>query len=417
MSSIKLISKNGDFLSLLTRMEDAGHTVQAYVEGNTPIYDGLVDKVHDIAEMDIADDDMVIFDMVAGGKGADTLKDRGIYVIGGGELNDKLELDREFGLQFMEDHQVPIPPSITVNRIEEAREIIEKEDKRYVFKPSGNQSTDLTYVSSGQQNMLDMLNYLEDKIPEDTTIVLQEFVEGIEMSTEGWFNGEHFILPLNSTFEEKKFMPGNLGPNTGCSGNVVWWWDEHYSQIIYELLFKNLEESLREARYLGPLDINAIWTDNGPLVLEFTARFGYDAIQCSSRLIDMELGQFLQELNMLTEVPVKTDEYAMGVRVSVPPYPSEGDVPKYPIDVSAAKQGMLYLSDVLMQDDKLWCAGQDGYIVCVADHGNRLNRISNRIYSEIEKLEIPQMQYRIDIGERVERDRRAVITICDSLTK
>lgn len=415
MHSFKLISKNGDFLSLLKRMSDAGHEVQAYVEGDTPIYEGIIPKVHDIAEMDIGNDDTVLFDMVGGGKGADKLKENGIYVVGGGEFNDKLELDREFGLQFMTDHQVPTPPSLTVYRIEEAREVIEKTGKRYVFKPSGNQSTDLTYVSTGPENMLDMLDYLEDKIPEDTTIVLQEFVEGIEMSTEGWFNGERFIFPLNSTFEEKKFMAGGVGPNTGCAGNTVWWWDEHYSQIIYDLLFKNLEDPLREAGYLGPLDINAIWTEDGPLVLEFTARFGYDAIQCSSRIIDLELGEFLYRLRELSEIPVKTEQYAMGVRVSVPPYPNDGDVPKYPINVSTAKSDMLYLSDVQSDDGKLWCAGQDGYIVCVADHGNRLNKISSKVYAEIDKLEIPQMQYRIDVAERVEQDKSAIMGILDAI--
>lgn len=417
MSSIKLISKNGDFLSLLKRMEESGHTVQTYIDTEKPIYEGMLNKVHDIAELDISDGDMVLFDMVGFGKGAEVLKEKGYYVVGGGILNDRLELEREFGLQFMIDNQVPIPPSLQTDRIDEAREIIRETGKRYVFKPSGNLSTDLTYVSTGPENLLDMLDYLEDKIPEDCTFVLQEFVEGVEMSTEAWFNGNQFILPLNSTFEEKKFMSGNLGPNTGCSGNVVVWWDDHYSQIIYDLLFKNIEDSLREGGYVGPFDINAIWTPQGPMVLEFTTRFGYDAIQCSSRQIDMELGDFLSSLPELTDVPLKDSTYSMGVRVSVPPYPNDGEIPQFPLNFSRADQDMLYLSDVQLKDGKYRCAGEDGYVVCVAQDGKSLGQVARKIYSEIDKLEIPQMQYRMDIGERVEADRRAVITICDRLTR
>lgn len=411
--SIKLISKDGDFLSLAYRMALAGHDVTIYLENGSKMYDGILCKVHDINELDIQKDDMVIFDMVGGGAGADKLKDQGIHVVGAGGLNDDLELQRRFGMEFMEDHGILVPPSQPVYTLEQAQEVVNESGKRYVFKPDGNQSTDLTYVSSGPENMLAMLPYLFSKLDENTLVVMQEFIEGVEMSTEAWFNGDEFMMPLNSTMEEKKFMVGDLGPNTGCAGNVVWWWDEAMSRRLHDLLFKDMVEELREARYMGPLDINCIWTPEGPYGLEFTTRFGYDALQASSRLIDMELGEFLYKMAETNVIPITSEKYAMAVRVSVPPYPNDGDVPEIPIFVPEDIEDNIYLSDIYVNCDSVdanisryQCAGTDGYVLCVADTGNQLGRLQERVYSLIDKLEIPSKQYRIDVGDRVTSDRQ-----------
>jgi phosphoribosylamine--glycine ligase len=396
-------------------MRHYGHAAQAYLEGGVKVFDGLLDKAHDINELNIESGDMVIFDMVGGGRGADKLINKGIYVVGASGLTDKLELDREFGMRFMKKHGIPIPPSIFVDTIDEAKQIVQKTGKRYVFKPDGNQPTDLTYVSHDAEDMLNMLDYFQEKVPDETDFVLQEFVEGIEMSTEGFFNGSKFLHPLNSTFEAKRFMDGDLGPNTGCAGNVVWFWDRETSDKLYSMLFESMEEELAKSGYIGPVDINAIWTEKGPYGLEFTARFGYDAIQCSSRLIDMELGEFLHELRNLEEVPINNSSYAMSVRVSIPPYPSEGDIPEIPIDLAEAPTDNIYLSDVYLKDGNLRCAGQDGYVVCVAEDGKRLNQLTSRVYEIADQLEIPSKQYRLDISDRVEKDRAAIQVILGAI--
>jgi len=410
--SIKVISKDGDFLSLAYRMLLAEHDVDVYLENKSKMYDGILFKVHDINELDIEKDDMVIFDMVGGGRGADKLKDRGIHVVGGGRLNDDLELYRCSGMEFLEDTGITVPPYSVLYTEEEARELIESTGERYVFKPDGNQSTDLTYVATSPENMIRMLPYLFAKVPEGTPVVLQEFAEGIEMSTEAWFNGDEFMRPINSTMEEKKFMAGDLGPNTGCAGNVVWWWDEDKSEKLYELLFKQMEPALREARYMGPLDINCIWTKDGPMGLELTTRFGYDAIQAASRLIDMEFGEFLYKLPQTNMIPTTSDKYALAIRVSIPPYPNDGEVPEVPIGgVPEEFEDNVYLSDVFSDPYGLSCAGTDGYVCAVADTGHQISKIQERVVNIIDRLEIPSKQYRIDVGDRVSGDKALILRV------
>lgn len=404
--AFKLISKDGDFLPMLNLMQREGAEVKAYIEEDVgKMYDGIVDQVDNVLELDIQPDDIVVFDMVGAGGAAERLKEKGYNVIGGGKLNDKLELDRDFGSNFMNRHGIKTPQTDVFTDFEKAKEHVRKTGKRYVFKPNGNLETDLTYVSSSADDMLRMLPYLESKCPEDVEFELQEFIDGVEMSTEAWFNGENFVHPINSTIEKKKFMAGGIGPNTGCMGNVMWHWPEDISQLLYRMLFEKMEPTLQEAGYVGPLDINAIWTKQGPYGLEFTARFGYDAIQAFSTTIEDQFSSFLYNFVHRREpisIPGNTDLYGASVRVSIPPFPNKGDVPQVPIGGNVGTdRGSIFLSDVYKADSGLFCSGYDGYVLSVARSSKMVSRALQSVYRIIDKLEIPQKQYRIDIEEGI----------------
>lgn len=410
-----LLSKDGDFLPLLYRMQEDGEEVIAYVDEVDDIHKGLTPLADDALEIEVAPDDVIIFDMVGAGKAADQLKKRGNTVIGGGSFNDKIELDRKFGTDFMQKHDIQTPPTWEFNSMDEVRNHVEKNAERYVFKPNGNLETDLTYVSSSSEDLLAVLPWIESRIPEGTEFELQQFVEGVEMSTEAWFNGDKFLLPINSTMEEKKFMAGNVGPATGCMGNVVWVWDDETSEFLYEYLFKPLEPELRKHNYLGPLDINGIWTTDGIYGLEWTSRFGYDAIQAFSRVLSRPIQQVLKELPTLDRLPVNSGVLGVGVRVSIPPFPSEGEVPNVPI-LGADDTEHLYFADVKIDDNLgLVCAGTDGYVLSVCAEAKSHKKALATAYEVIDNLEIPNKQYRIDIGERYSNDRAEIERIISRL--
>lgn len=401
---IKLISREGDFLPLLHKMHQDGKEVLAYIDDDCAknMHDNMTPKVCSPLELSLSKDDTIVFDMVHGGSEADTLKSQGFTVIGGGSFNDKIELDRDYGQSFMEAMKINTPDTIGFSSFADARKFLKDSDKRYVFKPNGNMDTDLTYVSASTEDMLRMLPYLEARCgDEQVDFDLQEFVEGVEMSTEAWFNGEKFLLPLNSTMEEKKFLTGNLGPATGCMGNVVWWWDMETSQFLYELLFKRMEPILRKERYLGPLDINALWTPGDLYALEFTARFGYDAIQAASRLFTPDLYTVLRDLPELSELPVIPDRYALSIRLSIPPYPNRSDSEDIPIPDPGSLDPFLYWSDVRRDEEgALWSASTDGYVASIAADGNSVAALQRKLYAILGDYKIPNMQYRTDIGDR-----------------
>src|SRR5581483_10364453 len=86
----------------------------------------------------------------------------------------------------------------------------------FAVKADGNIGCETSRVLSEPEQ----LDWALDALPTGCSLIVQRRVKGIEVSTEGWWNGKAWIN-FNHTFEEKRFMAGDLGPNTGCMGNVV----------------------------------------------------------------------------------------------------------------------------------------------------------------------------------------------------
>jgi len=420
---LKVVSKEGDFMSMALRcMEDTD--VKVYIEETLykKAYEGIVPKVDSATGLDIKSGDVIVFDMVGAGDGADVLLKKGYNVVSGSSIADKMELDRPYGAKLMEDTHIQVPPTYEFDDFDEGKAFIEKTMKCYVFKPNGNIDLELTFVPSSPEGLLAMWRYLSSKCEKGTTFELQEKVDGVEMSTEGWFTGDHFLLPINSTMEEKKLGTGGTGQNTGCMGNVVWFWDDQTSVFLYEYLFKPLEPFLKKHGYVGPLDINGIWNDQGIWALEWTARFGYDAVQAMSRLIKGSLFQFLRDYKKMDRMPVEAnpDIYSMTTRLCIPPYPYKKEtVPVVPIlGLTKAIKDNVYLADAMIDSDgELSTSGSDGYVMSIGEHGFDLPRIRRKIYSIMEEIDLPSKIYRTDIGERVIKQRPEIESIIRKLIK
>lgn len=412
-TNVKLISKDGDFLSILYRISQEDIPVTAYMQNpSNKMYDNMIEKVHTETELDITPDSVVVFDMVGAGEAADILKQKGYRVVGGSSLADEIELDRYKGTEFMEAAGIRTPKSYLFDSFEELGSFLDKNPAdKYVFKPHGNLETDLTLPGYTSEYMKSIIPYLRERCGEDVTFEIQEFVEGVEMSTEAWFNGQDFIRPINSTMESKGLMEGNKGPATGCAGNTVWYWDAETSEFLYRYLFEGMVDKLREDNYVGPIDVNGIWAPDGIYGLEFTARFGYDAIQAMTRLLQITPGEFITSLDSIYELPVKEEQYSHAIRLSIPPYPLDGDVPNLPINIIDQDKysDNIYLSDVMLDDEgMLKCAGSDGYIMCIAEDSMPLQRLISKTLHIAEGIEIPSLQYRRDTGDRVIRDRQKI---------
>src|SRR5262249_33138263 len=145
-------------------------------------------------------------------------------------------------------------------------------------------------------------------------------IEGTEVSCNGWFDGQKFVPPFDFTIEEKRFMPGKLGPRTGCESNIVWLAQDN---TLPEISVKPLENILRREGYVGPIDLNSLILPSGePVGLEWTARLGFDATQAWQALIP-RLGEQLAEfLSGGLREWEHSDDLSVTIRISMPPYPS-----------------------------------------------------------------------------------------------
>lgn len=387
----RLISKHADGIGLLYRLWQEGHDVSFWVQEKKakPTYKGILPQVQSYGE-NLKKSDILFFDMVGLGFVADRLKKSGIAVYGAGRLNDKLELDRVFGIQTAEAARIKVPEYKVFNSYQKAIDFARNSKKTWVYKPNNNKSPMQTYVSEDKEDMISWLEYLKPK----EKFILQKKMEGTEISTEAWYvNGELVPNSINSTIETKRFMDGDKGPNTGCMTSVVWF-HKGKPKIYFETLSK-LEKFLRGKKYSGPLDVNCIVTKNGPYFLEFTSRFGYNAIYAALSEYG-EFGNFLAKLARGNIPKIKPSrQYCGAVRISIPPWPNDFDaVAGLPI------HGIESLKDVFLLDAKydsqmFTTAGVDGVICEVTAKADNLDDLE-KINQKVAGIKVPNKQFRSD---------------------
>jgi phosphoribosylamine--glycine ligase len=350
--------------------------------------------------------DLVVFDSCSSGDMADEMRVH-TPVIGSSAIAERLEEDRLFGIEFMEKSDITVSSYEVFNDIAPAIKWLKKLGKPAVFKPFGNElDKATTYVGKSVDDLIDYLEKLFSKV-KVKEFLLQEKVEGTEISTEAWFNGDAFYA-LNHTLEEKKFMSGGIGPNTGCAGNVLWMPDGPTATFTEGLA--KVAKELRKVDYVGPIDLNTIATKDGLYGLEWCPRFGYEGTCNLICLLPMEFGQFMYEIatGESPKLGKPSAPFCATIRLSVPPYPNPSKPEKYSgvpvngIDLDTLES--FYLSDVkLNEDGELETIGQDGWIGSPICAGDTIKEAFDACEAVISGLEIPNLMWRNDVGECCEK--------------
>lgn len=399
-------SMYGAWFSL--QLEEEGHNVDIWLESHYNDYgmvlSGMI-KTPLKAKPNFKNYDLILFDLTGRPKIAEEVMSLGIPCIGDGDLHSELEDDRMFGIEIMEQCGIGVPFYETFNDIGTAKRFIKKTNKTYVFKPNGGQEQDTatTYVSKSAEDLLQYLDKLSGTT-KGVEFILQEVVSGTEISTEAWFNGEDFFL-INGTLEEKKFMNENKGPNTGCSGNLVWLYDQVNQPYIFREGLLKMKDFLQEYGFRGMIDLNTIVSDSKLYGLEWTPRFGYDASATLYTCIE-GVGDFFGEIASggIPNCQIK-NTYAAGIRLSIPPYPSEikgkhpEEVPIEGIEEDDIPKNTFLYDCMCGEHDDLVTAGVNGFVCVPMANGGTIQEAFGKVCQKIKKIHIPDMQFRTDIEE------------------
>ena len=397
----------GSWFSL--QLEEEGHSVDIWLCDNYDDYDmvlsGLIKRPLK-AKPDFKKYDLVLFDLTGRPNIAENIMKEGVPVLGDGDFNSEIEENRMLGIEIMEQCGIGVPFYETFDDLSGAKSFIKKTNKRYVFKPDGGQEQDTasTYVSESADDLLHYLNRL-GSLSKGTKFILQEVVQGTEVSTEAWFNGQDFYL-INGTLEEKKFMNGNKGPNTGCSGNLVWIYDEMNPPLVFREGLLKMKDFLQGVGFRGMIDLNTIVDGNGNLYgLEWTPRFGYDASATLYSCVN-NLGDFLGAISTGQEPNTSfSNNFAASIRLSIPPYPSEIKN-KHPEEVPI--QGIqeddiikhCFLYDCCIDDrGDMVTAGVNGLVACPIRAADTARNAWAKVQEVIKGIKIPDMQFRTDLEE------------------
>ncbi len=415
------VSIGGLIGDIAWQVQKEGHAVKFFIEAENErdIADGFVPKTLDWrADVDWAD--VIVFDDTLGqGAKAEELRNQGKLVVGGTAYTDRLEDDRSFGQEELRKAGVNILRYQEFDDFDKAIEFVRQNPDEYVIKPSGEaQNVKRRLFVGEEEDGGDVIRVLEAYkrafSAEIKVFQLQRRVVGVEVAVGGFFNGKQFVTPINVNFEHKKLFPGNIGPSTGEMGTSMFWSGPNK---IFTSTLARMERRLAEEGYVGYIDLNCIVNGNGIYPLEFTSRFGYPTIQIQQEAMLTPIGQFLYDLaaGTATKLRVKSG-FQLGVRIVVSPFPFD-DVGTFQavskdavIVFKKATPEEVHIEDVKQVNGQWLVAGTSGVVLVVVGLGPTMRQAQQQAYNRIKNILIPDMYYRMDVGDRWAEDHDKLLS-------
>ena len=206
---------------------------------------------------------------------------RHIAVIGPSAKGAQLEGSKEFAKEFMLRHHIPTAryKSVTAATLEEGLAFLETLTAPYVLKAdglcAGKGVLILPTLEEARKELKEMLSGMFGDA--SATVVIEEFLSGIECSVFVLSDGEHYkVLPVAKDY--KRIGEGDKGLNTGGMGTFSpspFYTDEVQKFCEEKVYQPTMDAMKKEGRdFVGILFVGLMLTEDGPKVLEYNARFG-----------------------------------------------------------------------------------------------------------------------------------------------
>lgn len=407
-------------LALALRAQRDGHEVKLAIrnERRLLVGKGFVEVVRDPREWLRWANLTVACDNAVYTRDLDAHRLTGGKVIASSQETARWEIDRQLGQSILRKAGIPTIPSIEFSDYDKAIAHVKKAMKRYVSKPTGEFENNkaLSYVSSGPDDMVFMLERWKKLSKLKTPFVLQEFVPGVEMGVAGWFGPGGWNEGWEENFEFKKLMNDDLGPATGEQGTIMRY--VRNSKLARRMLAP-LTATLEKAGYVGDIDVNCIIDEKGQAwPLEFTTRLGWPAFNLQMALCQSDPAQWLMDLaNGIDSRSILLDKVCCGVVMSIPDYPYSkatgkevAGIPVYGIKENLWKHvhpcemaclpAPVELHGQIVMTPQPVTAGD--YVLVMTAVADTVKDAALTCYRRLERLTVPNSpMYRTDIGKKL----------------
>jgi len=435
MKSSKDKSKKGRVLfvsrelitgDLAYRLKQEGYNIKLFIEEKNEknCLNGLVKKTNDWKKelIWVGKEGLIIFDDVGYGKVQDKLRKEGYLVVGGSGDGDRLELDRIYGQKILKSFGMIDNSFKTKNfSIKSAIEFVKKNKGKWVIKQDDH-NTALNYVGhiENGSDVVSMLENYKDNFNGSYKISLQKKVDGVEIAIGRFFNGGNWFGPSVINFEHKHLCNDDIGPLGGETGTLMWY-EKNENNKLFQRTLAKIKPQLQKSGYKGYIDINCIVNKNTVYPLEITSRFGSSTIETQCEIQISPWGEFFFALAKGEDYCLDyKNEYGINVALTVPPFPyitSDKNIVHSGINIFFKKEmskeefSHIRFEGVSVKrvkgKDNYYTAGNCGYVLYVTGSGDTIEKAREKVYNIINKIIIPKMFYRTDIGLRfIKKDQK-----------
>ena len=332
---------------------------------------------------------------------------RNIPVIGPQKLAATLEGSKEFAKEFMKRHQIPTAAyrSFRADELGAGYAYLEGMKPPYVLKADGLAAGkgvlilhDLKEAKAELKAML-----LDSKFGKaGATVVIEEFLSGIELSCFVLTDGTHYkVLPMAKDY--KRIGEGDTGLNTGGMGAVspVPFAGEEFVQKIRERIVIPTVEGLKAEQipYRGFIFIGLIKVGEDPYVIEYNVRMGDPETEVVIPRLRNDLMDILQALvtESLDQVALDIDPRTAVTVVTVSGgYPGAYDKGKPIRGLERIRQAIPFHAGTRLEKGEVLTDG--GRVLAVTAFGKSLGEALDTAYADVKHLDFEGIYYRKDLG-------------------
>ena len=332
---------------------------------------------------------------------------KNIPVIGPKKDGALLEGSKDFSKQFMQKHGVPTAryQSFTKENLEEGFAFLETLAPPFVLKADGLAAgKGVLILNSLQEAKIELEEMVSNqKFGEaSTTVVIEEFLKGIELSVFVLTDGKSYkILP--SAKDYKRIGEGDTGLNTGGMGAIspVPFADAAFLNKVEDLVVKPTITGLQKdgIDYRGFIFIGLMNDNGNPSVVEYNVRMGDPETEVVLPRIESDLFDLFEGVanQNLDEKSFKvTSKTATTVMLVAGGYPEAYEKHKEITGLEKVTESTVFHAGTTIKDNTIVSNG--GRVMAVTSFGETIEEALEKSYRSIDAIHFDKMNYRKDIG-------------------
>ena len=341
----------------------------------------------------------------------DVFEARGLNIFGPTAKAAQLEGSKIFMKNFLARHNVPTAAYIETDSLQDAYKFIETLEAPIVVKADGLCGGKGVIIATSHDEAKkaagEMLsgNSFGDA---GTSIVVEEFLDGYELSVFAICDGEDYIV-LPAAQDHKKLLNNDEGPNTGGMGAYAptpLVNDEIYKKLDERVIVPTLKGMKAEGMpFKGVLFIGVMVVKGEPIILEYNVRFGDPECEEIMPLLKSSASELFYKAATgdLKNIHIEFhDKYAVGVVMASKNYPYKSSVPAEIIidDIyheELNENAHISYAGVSREDDgKLYATG--GRVLVCVGLGKSIKEAQRNAYLLVGQVHFVGKQCRTDIA-------------------
>ncbi len=332
-----------------------------------------------------------------------------VAIIGPSQYGAQLEGSKAFAKKFMMRHNIPTARyrEFDTTNYSDGIPYLQQHSLPIVLKADGLAAGKGVLICQSHVEAMAEFELMlqQSKFGEaGRKVVVEEFLNGIELSVFVLTDGEHYVL-LPEAKDYKRIGEGDTGLNTGGMGAVspVPFADDAFMKKVVEKVVEPTVKGIASEGidYKGFVFIGLIKVGEEPMVIEYNCRMGDPETEVVMPRLKTDLVDLLQATanGTLDKVKVEQDGRAactvMAVSGGYPGNYEKGFAIKG-LDQSFSADSIVFHAGTSPKEDEVVTSG--GRVLCVTSYGDTISGAVSKSKEVLRQISFEDMYYRKDIG-------------------